>query len=178
MTYIPKNKIQANLYTPGGEFIYLDSKLNYIGPYYKLYDGTYFTGATPNVPNKKEIIPIPATVDSPNNNFVNPAPVYNPLLPTEQDYRNGEFIRYFSIRRNQPIYTEINKTTYDKFKSQDSKVSWQLYKVFALTWKLTGDINQVAQINKNITELTETQEGIFGLSIYLKENWIQYYRNF
>ena len=178
MAYIPKNKIQTNLYTSGGEFVYLDSKLDYVGPYYKLYDGTYFTGETPNVPNKKEIILKPASIDSPNNDFVNPAPVYNPLLPTEQDYKNGEFIRYFSVRRNQPIYTEIDKITYGKFKSQDAKVSWQLYKVFPLTWKLTGDINQVAQTNKNITELTESRENIFGLGIYLKEDWTQYYRNF
>jgi len=175
MTYIPKNKIQTNLYTSGGEFVYLDSSLDYVGPYYKLYNGTYFTGETPNVSDKKEIIPISATIDN-EVSPVNPAPLYNPILPTAQDYQVGEFIRYFSVKRNQPIYTEIDKTTYGKFKSRDSQVSWKLYKVFSLIWKLTGDVNQVAQVNKNITELTETQEQIFGLGLYLKENWIQYYK--
>jgi hypothetical protein len=175
MAYIPKNKIQTNLYTSGGEFVYLDSSLDYVGPYYKLYNGTYFTGETPNISNKKEIIPISATIDN-EVSPVNPAPSYNPILPTTQDYQVGEFVRYFSVKRNQPIYTEIDKTTYGKFKSRDSQVSWKLYKVFSLIWKLTGDVNQVAQVNKNITELTETQEQIFGLGLYLKENWIQYYK--
>lgn len=177
MTYIPKNKIQINLYTSGGEFIYLDSKLDYVGPYYKLYNGTYFTGETPNSTNRKEIIPSDFTIDHGKPEVTSLIPIYNPLLPTEQDYKNGEFIRYFSIKRNQPIYTEIDKTSYGKFKSKDSQVAWQLYRVFSLPWKLTGNINQVVKINKDIVELTETSEKIFGLSLYLKENWAQYYKD-
>jgi len=45
-----------------------------------------------------------------------------------------------------------------------------------LFWVLTGDINQVAQTNKNMTELAEQREQAFGLSIYLKEDWTQYYK--
>jgi hypothetical protein len=154
--YIPKNKIQTNLYTSGGEYTLLSSGQNYIGYYYKLYNGKYFTGRTPN---DSETIP------------------YNPLLPTEQDYQVGEFTRYFNIKRNQAIFTEISKDTYNKFQQQDPQVPWRSYKVFSLSWLLTGDINQVAQTNKNITELTEARERAFGLGLYLKENWTQYYRN-
>ena len=46
----------------------------------------------------------------------------------------------------------------------------------SLTWLLTGDINQVAQSNKNTTDITEQREQAFGLGIYLKENWVQYYK--
>lgn len=177
MTYIPKNKIQTNLYTVGGEFVYLDSKMDYVGPYYKLYNGTYFTGGSPNTPNKKEIIPVLLNIDNSNNTIVNSSPTYDPILPTDQDYNNGEFIRYFSVKRNQNIYTEINKNIYSKFQSQDSKVSWRLYKVFSLIWKLTGNSEDIALINKNMVELTEVKEKIFGLGKYLKENWIQYYKD-
>lgn len=179
MTYIPKNKIQTNLYTPGGEYTLVSSGQNYVGYYHKLYNGKYFTGKTPNEPNSKEII-LTLNNDSTSkgvNISSTPLVLYNPLLPTEQDYQVGEFTRYFNIKRNQAIFTEISKDVYQKFQQQDPQVPWNLYRVFSLSWKLTGDINQVAQTNKNITELTESREKIFGLSLYLKENWIQYYKN-
>lgn len=175
MAYIPKNKIQTNLYTSGGEYILASSGQDYIGYYYKLYNGKYYSGQTPNDPNTKEIIPLIYN-DNGGNNFPLVIP-YNPLLPTEQDYQVGEFTRYFNIKRNQAIFTEISKDTYQKYQQKDPQVAWQLYRVFSLSWQLTGDINQVAQTNKNITELTEAKEKVFGLSLYLKENWTQYYKN-
>lgn len=180
MAYIPKNKIQTNLYTIGGEYILISSGQDYIGDYYKLYNGKYFTGKTPNDPATKELIISNKNEDlNPNGINLSSTPLipYNPLLPTEQDYQVGEFTRYFNIKRNQAIFTEISKDTYTKFKQQDPQISWRLYRVFSLPWRLTGDINQVAQTNKNITELTELGEKVFGLSLYLKENWIQYYKN-
>ncbi len=175
--YIPKNKIQTNLYTSGGEYTLLSSGQNYIGYYYKLYNGKYFTGKTPNDPETKEIILVIPNVPT-NSDLISSLPIpYNPLFPTEQDYQVGEFTRYFNIKRNQAIFTEISKDTYNKFQQQDPQVPWRSYKVFSLSWLLTGDINQVAQTNKNITELTEARERAFGLGLYLKENWTQYYRN-
>ena len=174
--YIPKNKIQTNLYTSGGEYTLVSSGKNYIGYYYKLYNGKYFTGQTPNEPNSLEIIFINPIVPT-NSDIINPLTIlYNPLLPTDQDYQIGEFIRYFNIKRNQAIFTEIDKDTYNKFQQQDSKVPWRSYRVFSLSWQLTGDINKVAQTNKNITELKEASEKVFGLGLYLKENWVQYYK--
>jgi hypothetical protein len=41
---------------------------------------------------------------------------------------------------------------------------------------LTGDINQVAQTNKNVTEFTEQKEKVEGLSVYVREDWTQYYK--
>jgi hypothetical protein len=184
MTYIPKNKIQTNLYTKGGEYILVSSGQDYIGYYYKLYDGKFFTGKTPNEPNTKEIIKTTGDVitDIDPDNFIGdktpPLIIpYNPLFPTEQDYQVGEFTRYFNIKRNQAIFTEISKDTYTKFQQQDPQVSWRLYRVFSLSWQLIGDINQVTQTNKNITELVEVREKVLGLSLYLKENWTQYYKN-
>jgi hypothetical protein len=182
MTYIPKNKIQTNLYTSGGEYILFSSGQVYIGYYHKLYNGRYFTGKTPNDNDIKEIIKNEGNIIPNPNNFIGDKTTplvipYNPLLPTEQDYQVGEFTRYFNIKRNQAIFTEITKETYDKFKQQDPQVPWRSYRVFSLSWQLTGDINQVAQTNKNITELTESRERAFGLGLYLKENWTQYYKN-
>lgn len=171
--YIPKNKIQTNLYTSGGEYVLVPSGQEYIGYYYKLYDGKFFTGKTPNELDSKELISTPFVEDE---NITPSSIPYNPLFPTEQDYQVGEFTRYFNIKRNQAIFTEISKDTYTKFKQQDPQVSWELYRVFSLSWVLKGNIDNVAQTNKNITELTEVKEKVLGLSLYLKENWTQYYK--
>jgi len=76
MTYIPKNKVQTNLYTSGGEFVYKFKGTPYTGNYYKLYNGKYFTEKTPDDPNSKEIV-IPADASfSPSTN----QPLYAPLI--------------------------------------------------------------------------------------------------
>jgi len=62
------------------------------------------------------------------------------------------------------------------FDKQDVSVPWKTNKTFSLIWELTGDINKVAQTNKNITELTEQKSRAYGLSVYLNENWTQYYK--
>jgi hypothetical protein len=174
MAYIPKNKIKSNLYTQGKEFIYASTQELYTGYYHELYNGKFFTGATPNSLNKQELLP--KLSDNKSNASNLPSTSYSPLLPTPQDYKNGEFVRYFICRRNAPLFIEINKANFDRYKQKDPTISWKLYKPFSLFWVLTGDINQVAQTNKNVTELTETKENVLGLSLYLKEDWTQYYK--
>ena len=180
MAYIPKNKIQTNLYTPGQEYTYVNQpKSFYVGYYHKLYNGKYYSGRTPNSTDIKELTQVNKNTLGEDPGYEKPlisSTPYSPILPTPQDYQNREFIRYFVCRRNEPLFIEINKDTFNKYKQKDPTVSWKLYKPFSLFWVLTGDINQVAQTNKNVTELIETQENVLGLSIYLKENYTQYYK--
>jgi hypothetical protein len=175
MTYIPKNKVKSNLYTAGKEFVYTSNGQEYIGNYHGLYNGKFFTGSTPNSLNKRELSlsTLDNKSDSPNQTTTQ----YAPLIPTSQDYQNGEFVRYFVCRINQPFFIEIDKTTFNRYKQKDPTISWKLYKPFSLFWVLTGDINQVAQTNKNVTEFTEQKEKVEGLSVYLKEDWTQYYKS-
>lgn len=173
--YIPKNKIKTNLYTEGKQYMFASTRTQYAGYYHKLYNGKVYTGKTPNDNNVREIIPIPITDG--DDSLSSALSISTPLFfPTTQDYKNGEFTRYFIIKRNEPIFIEVIKSEYDKYKNQDPSVYWRLYKPFSLFWVLTGDINQVAQTNKNMTELAEQREQAFGLSIYLKEDWTQYYK--
>jgi hypothetical protein len=174
MTYIPKNKVKSNLYTQGGEFVYVSTQESYVGSYHELYNGKFFTGATPNSLNIEELQQV--QINPPSNSEPSSNNIYAPLLPTSQDYKNGEFIRYFVCRLNQSLFVEVNKATFDQYTQKDPAVSWKLYKPFSLFWELTGDINQVAQTNKKVTELTEAKEDVNGLSLYLKENWTQYYK--
>jgi len=175
MAYIPKNKIKTGLYAPDKEFTYKDTTDFYTGPYYALYNGKFFTGQDQNSINSKEIVKYKPT----NLTTASPKPIglaQSPLIPTEQDYKNGFFNRYFLLKRNQPLFIETDKKTYDIYQQQNPQVPWQLYNPLLLVWKLTGDINQVAQINKNSTLIVEQSQKAFGLSLYLKENWTQYYK--
>ena len=58
--YIPKNRIKTNLQTNGGEYIIKSTKKDYIGFYHELYNGTFFTGKTPNEQGIEELIHPPS----------------------------------------------------------------------------------------------------------------------
>lgn len=56
MAYYPPSQIKTNLYTGGAEFVVEKSKQEYIGYYYALSDGTFYSGKNPNnKPNDKLI---------------------------------------------------------------------------------------------------------------------------
>jgi hypothetical protein len=175
MAYIPKNKIITDLTTSGTEFVFKDTTDYYSGPYYKLYNGKFYTGQNQNFPGTKEIIR-PTDNKTPSGVSVLNSIAQSPLFPTEQDYKKGVFTRYFIVKRNEPIFIEIEKKVYDKYVQRNSQVPWQLYKPISLFWELVGDVDKIAQINKNMTTLLEQKEQAFGLGLYLEENWVQYYK--
>jgi hypothetical protein len=180
MPYYPKSQIKTNLYTSGYEYVYADSRSTYyVGSYYKLSSGEIYTGKFPGDVKSPQ-----ALIFAPYNNLEpgyttppNLAVPYSPLMPTKQNYQMGMYTRYFTIKRNQSLFTEISLDTYNLYKEQNSQVPWRLYRVFSLNWELTGNIQNVAQINQSTTRLVEYQENVNGLGIYLKENWTQYYKS-
>jgi len=102
-------------------------------------------------------------------------PNYNPVLPTLQDYQNGEFRRLFAKKTNEIQYIEIDQDTFAKLVAKDPQILWQLYEPFDLTWYLTGNIEDVARINFNTIELTSKRKKLPMLGEYLKFNYIKYY---
>jgi hypothetical protein len=188
--YIPKNKIQTSLYTSGE---YVDASGNeYTGYYYKLYNGTFFSGRYPGeITNSVELFLLKEGEDLTEYN--NKASIYK-LFPTPKDYTIGYFTRYFIKRRNQLLYFELDKDSYTNFlNGKDleytfiipSNVSFPqppsqslkaLYMPFTLNWILTGDKNNVATVNQNMVKLAESQNKILGLGIFLKEDYTKYYK--
>ena len=57
--YIPKNRIITDLKTSPNEFVYKGTNTFYNGPYWKSYDGKFFTGKNPNEIPTQEIEPNP-----------------------------------------------------------------------------------------------------------------------
>jgi hypothetical protein len=203
--YYPKSQITPNLYTNGGEFVYADTQEAYSGYYFKISTGKYFTGrnqddrpnlelsllqtvqtvATPIVQNSQpNYTAITNVYEQTNEEYLNikslsPSitiiPTYNPVLPTNQDYQNGEFRRLFAKKTNEIQYVEIDQDTFTKLLAKDPQILWQLYEPFDLTWQLTGNIEDVARINFNTVELATLRKKLPRLGEYLKFNYIKYY---
>jgi len=103
-------------------------------------------------------------------------PQYSPALPTQQDYQNGEFRRYFCKKTNQLLYLEIDQDTYNKLIKRNPIIEWPLYIPFNLPWKLTGTKEQVEQVNRNITEAKIQSLKLYSFNEYLKFDFLKYYK--
>jgi len=112
--------------------------------------------------------PTPSIIPNP---FI---PYYNPVLPTNQDYKNEEFRRFFCKKTNEIQYIEININIYNKLLLKDPQILWQLYEPFNITWKLTGTIQEVVRINYNIVQLASKTKNLPRFEEYLKLDYIKY----
>ena len=56
--YYPPSQIITNLYTGGDEYIILSTGENYVGNYYSLSNGKFYTGKNPNDKPNKLLSPI------------------------------------------------------------------------------------------------------------------------
>jgi len=194
--YFPKSQITTNQYTNGGEYVYAVSKLPYIGYYFKVSTGKYYTGKTPDDRPNEELIFF-AAQDYPenpqissqviidpiydyltNSNSTNPPvliPYYSPVSPTIQDYQNGEFQRYFCKKTNEIQYIEINLDQFSKLKAKDPQILYSLYQPFTISWILIGNKDQVEKTNRNIVELAVFRQKLPRFGDYLKFDYLKYY---
>ena len=105
------------------------------------------------------------------------APVNSVIYPTEKDYNNNRFQRYFLKKINNPIFKEVNKQTYELYAKKDQTVQYDLYYPFKFLWTIAGKSkNEVANINYSILKLTEKRTKISGLLTYFKNKLTEYYK--
>jgi hypothetical protein len=196
--YFPKSQITPNLYTNGNEFRAINSSIAYIGYYYKLAIGKYFTGKTPqdkpnieliritednDVPVSDINIPlITITGNSPEYNSLKKdrdnilVPYYSPILPTTKDYQIGEFRRCFCKKINEVTYIEINKETYNQLIKNDQAIAYEYYQPFNVPWRLTGKEEDVYKINRNIVALTIKNQRLPMFDQYIQKDYTKYYK--
>jgi len=156
------------------------------GSFLYIYDGIDY--ADPNSPslnnNIEEIeenynendINIYSNLKNIKTDKITLLPIYSPNIPTDNDYKIGEYRRYFCKKINEIIYIEINANFYNKLVSKNSEVAFEYYTPFNIPWKLTGDKEQVFKVNKNIVELTMKQLKLSSFNKYLKEDYVKYYK--
>lgn len=196
MAYLPKSQIKPNLYTKGEEY-YLNNQ-SYKGYYYLTSTNKAFTGKypgdlpnTPLQPQKPE--QTSDFVDSISNtkssfwvyegtgyNKPQPTPANLPTstfpTPKSNDYKLGEFERYFVSKINEIKFIEINQFTYNQYLNQDPNVSYQLYSPLKISWELTGNKEKVYEVNLKTVQRTEQNLQLRGFVQYFKGRFTQFYK--
>lgn len=169
--YYPASKVVTNQNTTGAEF--LDTNGNpYSGKYYTSYDGQSFSGASPQTgPSEplKKLETYPSSnllsdlgftetrkIDLANktrvftdSNFGEPVSYY--AQPTEQDYKRGYLIRYFTKKINQKgLIVEISQKEYQSIVNGTANYDISFYQTVKILWKITGPLNSQRQTQYNI----------------------------
>ena len=175
LRYYPSFAVQPNLNTAGGEFLL--SGRPYSGKYYQTYDGRAFTGSSPEVGPSEPLERIQTFLSAPgienltlsnrskrqlaNNTGVNPTTQANPRIPgqpnsyypqpTEQDYRKGYIIRYFTKKENERGFvTEIFQDEYNSIVNGTADYDITIYQTTTILWKLTGPLNSKRESQYNV----------------------------
>ena len=194
--YFPQSQITTGLYTNGGEFQIKSTKQPYVGYYFTTSTGISYTGrnqndnpvlelelAFPNLDSKTQLTEV-LTLGDPVYDSLIPTtspqifkPVYNPNVPTQQDYQIGEYRRYFCKKVNEVIYIEIDKITFDKLVNQADDIQWSLYQPFDIPWNIVGSKEQVAKVNRDIVLLTMKNLKLPSFDQYLKFDFTKYLKN-
>lgn len=175
MPYIPLNRIKTNLFTAGNEYYNPAEKKPYQGYYHKYYNGRIFTGQTPyDQPSQElQVLTNQMAVDAPTE--VAAIIPYNPI-PSLQDYKTGEFQRYFVKQINALKYVEINLETYTAVIQKKPGLSWMDYITISIPWSITGEETKIAETNKNIVQLTERLKKVQGFGLFLQEDYTKFYK--
>lgn len=98
------------------------------------------------------------------------------IKPTEKDYQKGQFFRFFVKKRNEPVYTEIDRELFKLIKNRDVKVYSKYHLPFRLLWTLTGKKDDVFEANRNITYRAERELKLVFLPEFLNQDWLKFYK--
>jgi hypothetical protein len=97
-------------------------------------------------------------------------------IVTENDYKLGEFQRYFLKKGNEIKFLEISLEDYRKYVNRDKDVMFELYTPIQINWILTGEKEQVYQVNQNIVARTEREQNLPGFTQYFRGKFTQFYK--
>ena len=181
--YYPEGQINRGLYTNGSEWMLEDGK-EFIGPYHSYTNGEIFTLPSYSATLSKKLIPYVNLSDSTiqkkfeyTSLLKSPISQFNPTVysnpgPTEKDYANGFYYRYFTKRYFQKLISEVNKDTFEDTKDE-------FYIKVKLVWKLTGPLNDtngttgVSDTNQRL--LMQAESKISGITLY-RPNYTEWAR--
>ena len=105
-----------------------------------------------------------------------PLPKQSYPIVTENDYKLGEFQRYFLKKGNESIFIEISLENYRKYISRDRDAMHELYIPIQINWVLTGEKEQVYKVNQNIVAKAEREQNLPGFTQYFRDKFTQFYR--
>ncbi len=198
--YYPKSQIIENLYTNGGEYMVDQTKQPYKGYYYQLSNNQRYTGKnTEDQPNNL-LVPIQTKVDYGDDIEQSPLSYWSPSYkflqkqqgrslkqpaqppkqvvpqPTEDDYTNGFFNRYFLYDYINKTTVETNKSIYNQFETKSPQTQFEKYTTIQIVWGLTGKMEDIYKSNSKNVKITEQNKRVYGFSKYFKDKYSQYFR--
>ena len=190
MPYYPKSQIKTGLYTNGKEYVLSTTKEEYVGEYYELSNGKKYTSSNillelldipintnsidpqnPPLSVFTEYNPRYSSTNSTQNKYL---PQFNTPLPTEDDYTNGNFTRYFCKKTNEPKILEITQTTYNRLVGKSEDILWSLYEPFKIPWSITQDISLNSQTNRQNVQKIINERGLEGFEETFQITYTQY----
>ena len=174
--YYPKSQIIENLYTNGGEYAIKSTNKEYKGYYYQVSNNQRFTGKNSNDLPNNLLVPLRSNVDyggdeinfdTKKGTFWTPSYRFNQKQqgveittapqaprqtipqPTEQDYTNGAFDRYFLYNFNNKNTLEVDERIYTQY---------------------------IDKSPFNSVRITEERNKTYGFSKYFNKKYNQYYQ--
>lgn len=207
--YYPKFYIVENLNSQVGQLAKESGEM-YLGKYYTTLNGRFFSGPNPQVgPNEELFImksPQEKILGLPKNTMPEKAPLsyeteeslylknktisekptfYYPT-PTENDYRKGYIIRYFTKKENEyGNIIEITQNEYNNIVNGTATYNISIYQTDKILWKLTGPLNSqrksqyniipgIIETNKRLTE--EANKTLFGMIEFIGGEYSKFAR--
>ena len=129
--YLPKSKYIVKS-TKGGEFLRKDGTY-FVGTYIETYKGNFYEG-------KEFKSGLPSLKDTRNIGEFDNKPVKfsnNLIKPTEKDYENGKFTRYFIQDKRNKSIIEVNRKNFLKFNRE------VYVKTLSLDWILSSPLENI-----------------------------------
>ena len=197
--YYPLSQIKTNLYTKGNEYVISSTGLSYKGYYHEISNGQKFSGKTTTDTPISLLSPIEIgdedeendkntidnkkatwTIGNPNyqygQNLIPTLPTsYYPKITSEQ-YKLGEFERYFLSKNNEIKFKEVNLFTYNQYLTKDPSVSFQIFSPIKLSWGLTGNREKTYTINYNTVKRISLNLKLRGFVEYFQGRFTQFYK--
>lgn len=96
-------------------------------------------------------------------------------LPTEEEYENGSFNRFYVRKSNEYRYIEVSLKEYKLFEEQSPIVQFNLYSPIKILWRLKGDKTEVYQVNKTTVLNKERIMVLPGFSNSFRKRFDKYW---
>lgn len=183
--YYPSFRIITNLNTKGGELT-LDGK-PYSGKYYEAHDGRIFSGPTPEIGPSNELKRVPKYISAPGLNNMNISDSQKKSIasqagsnlnripgkpnsfypqPTEEDYKKGYLIRYFTKKENEKGFViEISRDEYNSIINGTADYDISIYQTVEILWKIIGPLKNKRTSQYNTTAgIIDTNERLVELA--------------
>lgn len=170
--FLPKSKYKGPFTATGGEkeLLVKDTLKPYRGPYILTYKNQYFAGKTPQEAKQELVLKSVYEENEQSKNKIIP-PKATIVQPSEKDYKNKSFTRYFTKDKRSGKILEVDKTEFNRVKKIPAHLT------VSLNWYLEGPAEDTryrgymyyGASTRNRNTVLEANKSLPGIKNYLKD---------